>query len=296
MLPGSRWTTDAAARAVVVVIVVLLATGATGLQQRARPARPFRLFATPQPPAPPPRAQTHSAPRSSPPPPPFPPSSSSEFNEIGSSLITLLNLAQEISSSSNVRFRQAADKLRQQFARSFSIRYGIEKSQFLSAALASIDGDDKLSADQQALRDTVLAQLRGIERRASSIIFFNEPLPNLDEYKHPFDYPYSALESPRPLTIAAVSANAVPAPTAEAAAEGPGPRDVNDKDKAAQKRNAQYVQDLLERFKGADDGKARLTDRDLMKLKLGLQIEARKWRSEVRPVPCRAAPPAPVPR
>jgi hypothetical protein len=68
-----------------------------------------------------------------------------DFNELGSSLITLLNLAQEIGSSNNVRFRQAADKLRDQFARSFALRYDLEKSQFLSAALASIDGDSEFT-------------------------------------------------------------------------------------------------------------------------------------------------------
>ena len=68
-----------------------------------------------------------------------------DFIELGSSLITLLNLAQEIGSSNNVRFRQAADKLRDQFARSFALRYDLEKSQFLSAALASIDGDSEFT-------------------------------------------------------------------------------------------------------------------------------------------------------
>lgn len=114
--------------------------------------------------------------------------------EIGSSLITLLSLAQEISSSNNLRFRQAADRLRNQFARSFAVRYNLDRVQFLSSALASVDGDDKLSDEQIALRDEVLMQLRTIERRASSIIFFNEPLPNLDEYNYPFTFPYDALE------------------------------------------------------------------------------------------------------
>jgi hypothetical protein len=68
-----------------------------------------------------------------------------EFIELGSSLITLLNLAQEIGSSNNLRFRQAADKLRDQFARSFALRYDLEKSQFLSSALSSIDGDSQLT-------------------------------------------------------------------------------------------------------------------------------------------------------
>lgn len=68
-----------------------------------------------------------------------------DFIELGSSLITLLNLAQEIGSSNNLRFRMAADKLRDQFARSFALRYDLEKSQFLSAALSSIDGDSQLT-------------------------------------------------------------------------------------------------------------------------------------------------------
>ena len=72
-----------------------------------------------------------------------------DFIELGSSLITLLNLAQEIGSSNNLRFRQAADKLRDQFARSFALRYDLEKSQFLSAALSSIDGDTQLTTGRK---------------------------------------------------------------------------------------------------------------------------------------------------
>jgi hypothetical protein len=39
-----------------------------------------------------------------------------------------------------------------------------------------------------------MAQLKGIERKASSIIFFNEPLGNLNEFQYPFSFPYDALE------------------------------------------------------------------------------------------------------
>ena len=116
-----------------------------------------------------------------------------DFIELSSSLITLLNLAQEISTSNNVRFRQAAEKLKNRFARSFSVRYDLDKSNFLTAILATIDGEDKLDNEQIALRDTILLQLRGIERRASSIVFFNEPLSNLDEFKYPHVFPYDAL-------------------------------------------------------------------------------------------------------
>lgn len=49
-------------------------------------------------------------------------------------------------------------------------------------------------AAQRAIQATVMAQLKGIERKASSIIFFNEPLGNLNEFQYPFSFPYSALE------------------------------------------------------------------------------------------------------
>ena len=117
-----------------------------------------------------------------------------DFIELGSSLITLLNLAQEIGSSNNLRFRQAADKLRDQFARSFALRYDLEKSQFLSAALSSIDGDSQLTPVQLALQDIVLSQLKGIEKKASSIIFFNEPMTNFEDINYSFKFPYSALD------------------------------------------------------------------------------------------------------
>ena len=210
---------------------------------------------------------------------PKPPTSSSvgsDFYEIGSSLITILNLAQEISSSRNVRFRQAADKLRQQFARSFSMRYDIEKSQFLSTALASIDGDDKLTEEQVVLRDTILMQLRSIERRASSIIFFNEPLPNLDEFKYPFDFPYDALDSCQLVDTSA----STDGKTSAIGSLG-RQQQQQDTESAIEKRNAQYVQSLLDRFKGSEDKAAmRMTENDLTKLKLGLRVEARRWRAE----------------
>jgi nitrate reductase beta subunit len=47
---------------------------------------------------------------------------------------------------------------------------------------------------QRALQAVVLSQLKGIERKASSIIFFNEPLPNLEEFHYPFSFPYDALK------------------------------------------------------------------------------------------------------
>jgi hypothetical protein len=50
------------------------------------------------------------------------------------------------------------------------------------------------STAQRAIQAIVMAQLKGIERKASSIIFFNEPLGNLNEFQYPFSFPYNALE------------------------------------------------------------------------------------------------------
>lgn len=47
---------------------------------------------------------------------------------------------------------------------------------------------------QLALQEVVLSQLKGIEKKASSIIFFNEPLSNFEELNYPFKFPYNALE------------------------------------------------------------------------------------------------------
>ena len=53
-------------------------------------------------------------------------------------------------------------------------------------------------------------------------------------------------------------------------------------EKRAEQRNAQYVQSLLSRVKGTDQiGSSFLTGaEDMRKLKLGLQVETRKWRAE----------------
>jgi hypothetical protein len=158
-----------------------------------------------------------------------------------SSLITLLNLAQEIGSSNNIRFRQAADKLKDQFARSFALRYDLDNSQFLSSALSSLDGESQLTGEQIAMRDTVLAQMKGIEGKASTIIFFNEPLTNLEEYTHPFTFSHNALQ---PVIY-------IPPPDENT-------DDLEEANEVSrieqQRRNTQYVQSLLDRVKGISTG------------------------------------------
>lgn len=52
-------------------------------------------------------------------------------------------------------------------------------------------------------------------------------------------------------------------------------------EKRAEERNAQYVQSLLSRVKGTEQIGSFLTGaEDMRKLKLGLQVETRKWRAE----------------
>jgi hypothetical protein len=70
-----------------------------------------------------------------------PPPGSGESSS--NSLIALLNFAQEVGSSSNVRFRQNADRLRSQFLKSFTEKYKLAQTNFfdVSNALSNINSD-----------------------------------------------------------------------------------------------------------------------------------------------------------
>ena len=131
------------------------------------------------------------------------------------SLITLLNFAQEVGNSQNQRLRQSADRLRAQFVASFSQKYDLAKEQLatLAGSLANIDDDTALSMQGQMLRADILEQLNCIESRALNVIFFNEPLTSLDEYRYNPGVPvdmldHSAFEVPPLSTLAALEAAA----------------------------------------------------------------------------------------
>ena len=46
---------------------------------------------------------------------------------------------------------------------------------------------------QAALQRIILSQLEKIEKKASTIIFFNEPLSHFDDTHYPYVFPYDAL-------------------------------------------------------------------------------------------------------
>ena len=51
-----------------------------------------------------------------------------------------------------------------------------------------------LFAEQTALQEIILSQLENIEKKADTIIFFNEPISNFEETHYPFIFPYDALK------------------------------------------------------------------------------------------------------
>lgn len=113
-------------------------------------------------------------------------------SDIGSSLITLLNLSQEVGASSNIKFRQSADRFREQFTKIFSARYDVAKEYLnnILTPLSIIDSPDTLTKEAIAMRNTVMKQLKGIEKSANVVVFYNEPLENLNEMKTSIYFPY----------------------------------------------------------------------------------------------------------
>ena len=113
-------------------------------------------------------------------------------SDLGSSLITLLNLSQEVGTSSNIKFRQSADRFREQFTKTFSTRYDVAKEYLnnILTPLSIIDSPDTLSTEAIALRSTIMNQLKGIEKAANVVVFYNEPIENLNEMKTSIYFPY----------------------------------------------------------------------------------------------------------
>lgn len=137
------------------------------------------------------------------------PSSSSSSNGDSSNLITLLNFAQEVgASSSSEKLRASADRLRQQFVKSFATRYDLSTgplaggttvaSGSLPTLLANINDDSLLSEEAKAIRDVILMQLNEVGGEAAAkpenIIFYNEKLKHLREYRYALPFPRDALQ------------------------------------------------------------------------------------------------------
>jgi len=119
-------------------------------------------------------------------------------SEFGASLMSLLNLAEELGArSANSKFRKSTDRLRKLFAKTFIERYSLAKDQIkpIAEALSSIDRLGAYDSDMESLSDSILKEIEDVEGFASSIVFYNEPLPKLEELSFPFKYPHSTFDS-----------------------------------------------------------------------------------------------------
>ena len=47
---------------------------------------------------------------------------------------------------------------------------------------------------QAVLQGIILSQLESIEKKANTIIFFNEPLSHFEDTHYPYIFPYNALD------------------------------------------------------------------------------------------------------
>lgn len=117
---------------------------------------------------------------------------------ISTSLLPLLNLAEEIKSSSNVGFRRLADSLVTKFVSSFSRRYDIAIEQLsfplLSFPLSTLEIPAS-SYIQSALKTSIHHQLQKIGKNPSFVIFYRDNVTTLEALKFPFLFPVEAIGS-----------------------------------------------------------------------------------------------------
>ena len=146
--------------------------------------------------------------------------------------------------------------------RSFSQRYDISKTLLSSLALplTTIDGNNNLNQTAISLKDTIISQLNSINKKASSIIFYNEPLSNLQELKYPFLFSYDIFD---PFTdIISNTTN----------------KNTNNDDNVNE--NKKSIVDTAINDDITEENYSIRQSNDIIKLKMGLRLESRKWRSQ----------------
>jgi hypothetical protein len=178
-------------------------------------------------------------------------------------------MAQEIGSSSNVRFRQSADRLRSQFVKSLGDKYNLASwadSLDIKTSLSTMDRPNSLKA--AAIKEEITLQLKRIDTAASDVLFYNEPLPHLEQYRYSPGFPLDAL---------AAFAREEQAP---AAAEGGS----SGSDESLFSSSQRATFDVLLRAKQQRESRnpslVQQQQEDLRRLKAALRSEAQKWRSE----------------
>lgn len=203
--------------------------------------------------------------------------SSSDSPDAGStesssnSLITLLNFAQEVGSSSNVRFRQNADRLRTQFVKSFTDRYSLAQDLIadLAQSLSNVDNEKLLSPEAMKIKQKIIEQLDAIDRLASDIIFYNEPLANLEQLRFTSGFPLEALVSTLPRDDQTRARTTISEEIEE---------------DSASSTNSRMAVEVLRRAKVQRESRnpslmIQQQD-DLRRLKTALRLETQKWRYE----------------
>ena len=191
-------------------------------------------------------------------------------SEFGSSLMSLLNLAEELGArSANSKFRKSTDRLRNLFAKTFIQRYSLAKDQIkpIADALSSIDRLGAYDSDMESLSFSILKQIEDVEGIASSIVFYNEPLPKLEELSFPFKYPHNAFDS-IPSTLSKTDFDGgynISIPDIQASL-------------SAFERNFNVIKDGIVSSSKLYDNEKLLSE--MNKLKTGLRLENLIWRKE----------------
>jgi hypothetical protein len=187
------------------------------------------------------------------------------------SLLSMANMIQEISSSKSARFRQSADKMQESFAKLFASRYNLAKDRLLQAVNVSARLDIiPSSSDGSFYLDKIVFQLQSVEKAPSSILFYNEPLANLDYMKFPFFFPVD--------TIAYSSKDivALPAPIIEPQDSS---KNLSKNLSLREKGQMLSMQSILNRLQSSTDSRRRSEEAEFFsRFKLGLRLESLKWR------------------
>lgn len=121
-----------------------------------------------------------------------------------SSLLSLLNLIQEISSSKNEKFRQSIEKLKESFIVKFIQRYEVSKERLSKAINIQSRLEDipmMHYARSKLVKSHIESELDVIRKKPSVIAYYNEPLEMLEIMKYPFIFPVETIISEYPLRV-----------------------------------------------------------------------------------------------
>lgn len=201
------------------------------------------------------------------------------------SLLSLLNLAQEINTYTNIsniaRVRTSIEvSLLDNFVKLFSMKYNITKERVMNVVniTARLENVDNSNSNTIAIQTIIKSQLQSILKKPSSIIFYNEPLTILNSIKYPFIFPIKTLNQYQSSSFinerksnkvsSLLNSNLIPSSSNAKTNE------------ILRKGTILNLKGIFSRLKDSDETSARKLEenRFFLKLKYGLRIEAVKWR------------------